>query len=50
MNCAHTYAHIWIIHLHHTMTPWISVTFFEFEDLMTTCSDEDVPALDNIGY
>ena len=22
----------------------------EFEDLMTTSSDEDIPALDNIGY
>ena len=22
----------------------------EFEDLMTTCSDEDIPALDDVGY
>ena len=22
----------------------------EFEDLMTTSSDEDIPALDNVGY
>ena len=23
MNYVHTHAHIWITHLHHTMTPWI---------------------------
>ena len=28
---AHTHAHIWITHLHHTMTPWISVTFLSLK-------------------
>ena len=26
-NCVNTPAHIWIIHIHHTMIPWILVTF-----------------------
>ena len=40
---------IWIIHRHPTTTPWILVTFPSL-DLMTTSSDEDIPALDDIGY
>ena len=48
MNYVHTHAHTWITHLHHTMIPWILVTF---PDLMTTSSDEDIPSLEEeIGY
>ena len=45
MNCAHTHAHIWIIHYHTTNTLDLS-DISEYEDLMTTSSDEDIPALD----
>ena len=47
-NYVHTHVHIWITHLHHTTTPLILVTFPSLK--MTTSGDEDIPALDNVGY
>ena len=50
MDYVHTHAQIWITQPHHTMIPWIWMTFLSFEDLMTTSSKEDIPALDEVGY
>ena len=50
MNYVHTHAHIWITHLYHTMTPWILCDISEFEDLMTTSNDKDIPARNDAGY
>ena len=50
MDYVHTHAHIWITQPHCTMIPWILSDISEFHDLMTTSSDEDIPALDEVGY
>ena len=43
----HTHVHIWIILLHHTHDTLDLSDISEFEDLMTTSSDDDIPGLDD---
>ena len=50
MDYVRTCVHIWITTPHHNMIHWILSDISEFEDLMTTSSNEDIPALKDVGY
>ena len=50
MDYAHTHVHIQITRLPLTYHSMDLSDISEFKDLMTTSSDEDIPALDDIEY
>ena len=50
MEYVHSYAHIEIMQPHHTDDTLDLSDISKFEDLMTTSSNEGIPALDEVGY